>query len=80
MLVTKISLGTLVIDDDIAVAAFSEAVITNNNDWREDDQITFFFAQQMIDNEGVLRASMDIYHMVLSTAAPWCCREVLALF
>ena len=67
VLVTNIGLGSLVIDANTTVDEFSAAVLANNKDWQADDQLTFFYAEQMVDSEGVPRASMDPYRMVMST-------------
>lgn len=67
LLVTNIGLGSLVIDANTTVGEFSAAVLANNKDWQADDQLTFFYAEQMVDSEGVPRASMDPYRMVMST-------------
>lgn len=68
VLVTNIGLGSLVIDANTTVGEFSAAVLANNKDWQADDQLTFFYAEQMVDSEGVPRASMDPYRMVMSTS------------
>jgi len=67
VLVTNIGLGSLVINANTTVGEFSAAVLANNKDWQADDQLTFFYAEQMVDSEGVPRASMDPYRMVMST-------------
>lgn len=67
VLVTNIGLGSLVIDANTTVGEFSAAVLANNKDWQTDDQLTFFYAEQMVDSEGVPRASMDPYRMVMNT-------------
>lgn len=68
VLVTNIRLGSLVINANTTVGEFSAAVLANNKDWQADDQLTFFYAEQMVDSEGVPRASMDPYRMVMSTS------------
>ena len=68
VLVTNIGLGSLVIDANTTVGEFSAAVLANNKNWQADDQLTFFYAEQMVDSEGVPRASMDPYRMVMSTS------------
>lgn len=50
VLVTDIDLGTLTIDDETTVSEFSIAVESNNDDFEEGDQITFFYGQQTIDS------------------------------
>ena len=66
VLVTNIGLGSLVIDANTTVADFTTAVLANNKDWQEGDQLTFFYAEQMVDSEGVPRATMDPYRVVLN--------------
>ena len=68
VLVTNIGLGSLAINANTTVAEFAAAVLANNKDWQEGDQLTFFYAEQMVDSEGVPRASMDPYRMVMSTS------------
>jgi hypothetical protein len=48
------------------VAQFSQAVIQNNIDWQAGDQLTFFFAEQWVDSEGVPRATLKAQRMVMS--------------
>ena len=66
VLSTNLNLGSLVIDADTTVAQFSQAVIQNNVDWQAGDQLTFFFAEQWIDSEGVPRATLQAQRMVMS--------------
>lgn len=66
VLSTNLNLGTLVIDADTTVAQFSQAVIQNNIDWKAGDQLTFFFAEQWVDSEGVPRATLKAQRMVMS--------------
>ena len=68
VLVTNIGLGSLVVNANTTVAEFAAAVLANNKDWQEGDQLTFFYAEQMVDSEGVPRASMDPYRMVMDTS------------
>lgn len=68
VLLTNISLGNLVIDATTTVAQLSVALITNNPDWDEGDQLTFFYGEQTIDAvTGVPRASITGYKVVLDT-------------
>lgn len=67
VLVTNLNLGSLVINANTTVAEFSQALMANNEDWEEDDQLTYFVATQWIDTEGVPRATMNSYRMTLST-------------
>ena len=66
VLVTDLALGALVIDATTTMGDFAAAVIANNSNWEPGDQLTFFYAEQYIDAEGVPRASMESYRMVLA--------------
>ena len=67
LLVTNVKLGALVIGAGTTVAEFSAAVMANNTDWLAGDQLTFFYGTQYVDSEGVPRAEMESWRMVLST-------------
>ena len=45
---SDIALGDLTIDADTTVSSFSKAVLNNNDDYKEGDQITGFLAQQVL--------------------------------
>ena len=63
---SDIALGSLVIDANTTVADFAMAVLANNTDqWEEQDQVTFFYAVQWVDSEGVPRATMSSQKVVL---------------
>ncbi len=49
VLVTDLKLGGLVNGADTTVGNFSMAVMTNNEEWENGDQLTFFYGQQKID-------------------------------
>ena len=67
MLVTDISLGGLVIDDNTTVAVLSAAVISCNDNWEEGDQLSFIHGVQTHDPvTGVPRAKMNGSKVVLS--------------
>lgn len=66
VLVTNIALGNLVIGSDTTVAQLAQAILNNNKDWHADDQLTFFYAEQTVDWEGVPRASMDPYRVLIN--------------
>ena len=66
VLVTNLALGGLAIDADTTVAQLAQAIISNNKDWQDQDQLSFFYAEQLVDTEGVPRATMDPYRVVLS--------------
>ena len=66
VLVSGIALGSLEIDANTTVADFAMAVLANNADqWEEQDQMTFFYADQWEDSEGVPRATMSSQKVVL---------------
>ena len=68
VLITNIGLGNLVVNDNTTVAEFSLALIANNSQWDEGDQLTFFYGTQTIDGvTGVPRASITGYKVVLDT-------------
>ena len=68
VLVSSLALGSLVITLDTTVADFSQALIANNEDWREGDELSFFHALQIIDTYlDVPRARMNSCHLVLDT-------------
>lgn len=66
LLVTDLALGSLTIDANTTVAEFSNAVMANNTGWQVNDQLTFFYAEQWVDSEGVPRATMQSHRMVIS--------------
>ena len=49
VLVTDVALGSLVITAETSVGEFSEAVIANNDNYKEGDQLTFFYGKQSVD-------------------------------
>lgn len=68
VLVTDLSLGNLVIRESTTVAQFSAAVIANNEDYVNGDQLTFFYGVQLVDAvTGVPRAKITGYKVVLDT-------------
>ena len=68
VLLTNISLGDLTLTGATTVAEFSQAIIANNAEWNEGDQLTFFYGKQTIDAvTGVPRASITGYKVVLDT-------------
>lgn len=48
---SNIALGDLVIDSDTTVSTFTKAVLDNNADYKEGDQITAFLAQQLVEGQ-----------------------------
>lgn len=68
LLKSDLALGGLVIDEETTVAAFSQALIANNDDWREGDELSFFYAVQAMDAYmEVPRARLYSCHLVLDT-------------
>lgn len=68
VLMTNLSLGSLVVNAATTLAEFSVALIINNADWNEGDQLTFFYGKQTIDAvTGVPRASITGFKVVLDT-------------
>lgn len=66
IMVTDINLGGLVIDDNTTVADFTAAVISNNEDWEEGDQLAFFYGVKTYDAvTGVPRAKVNGCKVVL---------------
>lgn len=69
ILVSGIRLGSLAIDANTTVGQFSQAVIDNNDNFYEGDQLTFFHGIQSIDTVmRTPRATIKGYKVVLSTA------------
>ena len=66
VLVTNLALGNLVIDENTTVGQVSRAIITNNEDWKYGDQITYFSGVQTIDAvTQTPRARIKGYKLVL---------------
>ena len=71
VLVTDLSLGSLVIGAQTTVAQFSAAVIAENEDWENGDQLTFFYGVQLVDAvTGVPRAKITGFKMLLALDEP----------
>lgn len=68
VLVTDISLGSLVIDEHTTVADFSEAILANNGQWKEGDQLSFLHAVQWLDKENYPRVDKDASKILLDTS------------
>lgn len=68
VLVSDLNLGELVIGESTTVGELSQALIDNNHDWREGDEISFLHAVQIIDPYlEVPRARMNSCRLVLDT-------------
>ena len=66
VLVTNLALGNLVIDENTTVSQVSRAIITNNEDWKYGDQITYFSGVQTIDAVTLTpRARIKGYKLIL---------------
>ena len=69
ILVSSLRLGSLTIDAATTVGQFSEAIIANNDDFDEGDQLTFFHGIQSIDTvTRTPRATIKGYKVILNTA------------
>lgn len=69
VLVSDIKLGVLQIGAQTTVAQLAAAVMDNNTDWENRDQLTFFYARQYVDGVSqVPRAAMDTWKVVLDSA------------
>ena len=68
VLVSQISLGRLVIDEQTTVGAFTQALIANNVslEFEDGDQLTFFLGAQSVDAQGMPRANMVAKKVILS--------------
>ena len=65
---SNLALGSLVITELTTIADFSQALINNNDDWREGDELHFFHALQVTDTyTETPRARMSSFHLVLDT-------------
>ena len=70
VLVTSINLGELVIDAETTVGALSQAIIAGNMDWKNGDQLSFFYGVQTIDAvTSVPRARIQGYKLVLNVTS-----------
>jgi hypothetical protein len=68
VMVTDIDLGTLSITADTTISEFSLAVMTQNDDYEDGDQLSFFYGVQKIDPvTGTPRAKIKGYKMKLDS-------------
>ena len=68
VMVTDIDLGTLSITADTTISEFSLAVMTQNDDYEDGDQLSFFYGEQKIDPvTGTPRAKIKGYKMKLDS-------------
>ena len=66
-LVSDLSLGGLVIDAQTTVADLTMAILQNNAEWEDGDQLTWFYGVQRVDSAGTPRASLTAEKVVLYT-------------
>ena len=66
VLVSDLSVGSLVIDENTTVSDLSLALIAGNEAYEEGDQITFFYGVQSVDAQGMPRANMVAKKVILS--------------
>ncbi len=67
VLVSDLSLGGLVIDAQTTVADLTMAILQNNAEWEDGDQLTWFYGVQRVDSAGTPRASLTAEKVVLDT-------------
>ena len=66
-LVSDLKLGSLVIDAQTTVADLTMAILQNNAEWEDGDQLTWFYGVQRVDSAGTPRASLTAEKVVLDT-------------
>ena len=66
-LVSNLKLGSLVIDAQTTVADLTMAILQNNAEWEDGDQLTWFYGVQRVDSAGTPRASLTAEKVVLDT-------------
>lgn len=67
VLVSDLKLGGLVIDAQTTVADLTMAILQNNAEWEDGDQLTWFYGVQRVDSAGTPRASLTAEKVVLDT-------------
>ena len=67
VLVSDLKLGSLVIDAQTTVADLTMAILQNNAEWEDGDQLTWFYGVQRVDSAGTPRASLTAEKVVLDT-------------
>lgn len=66
---TDIAVGTLTLGTSTTVKAFSDAIVNNNNGWRNGDQLSFYIARQVLDAlTGVPRVDITAVEFTLNTS------------
>ena len=67
VLVSDLRLGALQIGADTTVADLTIAILQNNEEWEDGDQLTWFYGVQRVDSAGTPRASVSAEKVVLDT-------------
>ena len=66
-MVSDLKLGALVIDGQTTVADLTMAILQNNAEWEDGDQLTWFYGVQRVDSAGTPRATLTAEKVVLDT-------------
>ncbi len=66
-MVSDLKLGGLVIDAQTTVADLTMAILQNNAEWEDGDQLTWFYGVQRVDSAGTPRATLTAEKVVLDT-------------
>ena len=67
VLVSDLRLGALQIGAETTVADLTIAILQNNQEWEDGDQLTWFYGVQRVDSAGTPRASLTAEKVVLDT-------------
>ena len=67
VLVSDLQLGSLQRGAGTTVADLTIAILQNNQDWEDGDQLTWFYGVQRVDSAGTPRATMTAQKVVLDT-------------
>ena len=67
VLVSDLKLGSLQIGAETTVADLTIAILTNNQEWEDGDQLTWFYGVQRVDSAGTPRATLTAEKVVLDT-------------
>ena len=66
-MVSDLRLGSLQIGAETTVADLTIAILQNNEEWEDGDQLTWFYGVQRVDSAGTPRASLTAEKVVLDT-------------
>ena len=66
-MVSDLRLGSLQIGAETTVADLTIAILQNNQEWEDGDQLTWFYGVQRVDSAGTPRASLTAEKVVLDT-------------